>query len=87
LRQITAALRLSALLASGSEGRAGDKVAGSVRAISPSILATPAEIRGVRFADSEARQGFRRYLTFAERWQVHPVASELRLTTAARLRA
>jgi hypothetical protein len=28
-------------------------------------LAAPAEIRGVRFADSEARQRFCRYLTFA----------------------
>src|SRR5271163_2595123 len=46
LRQITAALRPSTPGAGGSEGRTGVRVAGSVKAIQPSVLAS----RGPRIA-------------------------------------
>src|ERR1700722_13772685 len=70
LRQITAALKPSAALAGGSEGRTGDRVAGSLRAISPSVLAG----RGRSLAASgvvrlRRRQEFAISGRFAQGWQ------------------
>ena len=63
LRQITAALKASALLADGgAERSSGDNVAGSVRAISPSVSRGLAPEPGFQRSDSWASRGFGRYL-------------------------
>ena len=59
LRQMTAALKSARPLAGGSEGRTGDRVAGSVKAISPSVLAARLRIGPISGPFAESWQGRR----------------------------